>query len=1052
MDEDAPTPIYVDEQADAVLVTVGDETTRFPDLPAARRHAIGLARTHAPSVIVAGPPGTATAEDLPPEDRPAPPTSGDDRAPSARRPSPPPARRPALPTIGTLPARPGPPALGRSLLVGPGQDVPAPWAGCPVVEVTDRSLGTDALLEAVRAAHLARQATVFVVADGLDAPEPATTSEPFWSLPPDHDLFAEDTWELMVRNAVDLRSGAPTWPLLDAAVALGATIPADGEGDVLLPDGTAGVLDAGGLDLSLDLGDLCVVPAESIALGHLRPLRAEPLTSELDKSQRRAVAEPIMRSRIIAPAGSGKTRVLTERARHLVACGVPPEAIVMVAFNRRAREEMEDRTRDLPGLRISTLNALANAIVNGADGFARRGDRLATLDEMGVRDLLSSMLTFPRRANADPAASWIEALSSIRLGLRSPAEVEAEYGGDVEGLAAFLPRWRQALADRRQVDFDEQVALAVEALLTEPEVRATARRVVGVLLVDEYQDLNPAHMLLLRLLAGPALPIFGVGDDDQTIYGYSGATPQWLVRFDHYIPGSTHHALSTNYRCPVPVVAAASNLLTHNRFRVPKQIEAGPHAADGPTAMVVAAVDDPVAETVRLVRAALDAGAAPREVCVLTRVNALLAPVEVALREQGIAVTNRDAGNLLSRTGARAALAWFALATSGTLTEAAVRDAARRPSRGLSPKVIDWMAEQGSVDGLRRLASRLSDDRSADKVAGFAADLERMVARAARSSAPELLEAIRTELGLDQSLAALDAAKQGRNAAAHSDDLRALVALGRLHPEAATFLPWVRQALGQRSDAEGVSLSTIHKVKGLEWPHVVVHDASGGVIPHRLSTDVEEERRVFHVAITRASRTLAIVADASDPSLFLAELDAPAPARPDAPAADEPSAASSRTASAREGVAAEVGLRFAWGGYDCSVTSIEESAVTVSIGTSSLSIPFGSAIAVDGRSTVLDPAGSRPSARGPGRTRTGPSVPSGPVDEGVLAALTAWRLERSRADGVPAYVVANNKTLEAIAAAMPADERTLLAVAGMGPTRLELYGDEILAVLDQARS
>ena len=1042
MEELEATPIHVHAESGTWTVSFQGVDESFADQAAARRHAISLAKRHAPSVIVAGPPGTslAAADDAPSPTPPSEELPG--RASSPKRPAAP-RTRTAGPAV--LRASRGPLALGRSAIITGSQAVPDEWSGCPEIVVSARTLGTDELLEQVRIAHLTRTPTIFRVDGDLEAPAPTVDAEAVWSLAPDHDLFAEDAWELMVRNAIDLRSGAPVWPLLDAAVALGATHVGTDDADVTLPDGRPALLDGGPLDLSLG-AELVLVPALSIEAGSLQPVTDAPLTQALDPSQVAAVAEPIMRSRIVAPAGSGKTRVLTERARHLVASGVPAESILMVAFNKRAQEEMRDRTRDLGGVRILTLNALAFAIVSGTRGFAPRGGSPRTLDEMGARDLLASMVSFPRKANADPAAAWIEALSSIRLGLRDPREVEAEYGGDVAGLADLFPRWREALADRGQVDFDEQVYLAIEALLTEPDVREVARRSIGVLLVDEYQDLNPAHMLLLRLLAGPSLPIFGVGDDDQTIYGYSGATPEWLVDFDRFIPASTHHALSTNYRCPAPVVAAASNLLTRNRVRVPKVIEASPTAAEGPGSLVVVEAAEPVAETARRVLAALADGAAPRDVCVLARVNALLAPVEVALREQGVPVTNRDAGRLLDRTGARAALAWFALATSGKIDEAAIRDAARRPSRGLSPKVIDWMAEQSDAAGLRRLAGRISDAKSADKVAAFAADLERLTKRAARATAAEILEAIRTELGLDQSLAALDSSKQGRNAAAHSDDLRALVALGQLHPDAGTFLAWVRRALSQRSDPDGVTLSTVHKVKGLEWPHVVVHDASGGVVPHRLSTDVEEERRVFHVAITRAQRSLAVVAEAANASLFLAEL-----AEPGAPtSAPEPRTsgeARSSSAAKAEGVPAAVDLRFVWGGYDCVVTDLGESGVTASIGGSSTSIPYGSAISVEGRSSRLAPPGT--AARPKARARS--TAPVGPFDEGTFAALKAWRLERSKADGVPAFVVADNKTLEAIAAAMPTDERSLLAVAGIGPTKLELYGDEILAVLDQLR-
>jgi DNA helicase-2/ATP-dependent DNA helicase PcrA len=170
--------------------------------------------------------------------------------------------------------------------------------------------------------------------------------------------------------------------------------------------------------------------------------------------------------------------------------------------------------------------------------------------------------------------------------------VEDAYRGDLEGFAIFFPHYRQYLAEHNQVDFDEQIYLAIEVLLRDPRVRLAAEQCAEVLLVDEYQNLTPAHMLLLRLLAGPSLSIFGVGDDDQTIYGFSGATPEWLVRFEDHVPEAVHHALEVNYRCPAPVITAAFNLLSRNRVRVPKEIRPGPNNVRSAGSFAVAKVDD----------------------------------------------------------------------------------------------------------------------------------------------------------------------------------------------------------------------------------------------------------------------------------------------------------------------------------------------------------------------------------------------------------------------------------------------------------------------------
>src|SRR5205085_6714860 len=127
---------------------------------------------------------------------------------------------------------------------------------------------------------------------------------------------------------------------------------------------------------------------------------------------------------------------------------------------------------------------------------------------------------------------------------------------------------------------------AIEVLLRNPDVRRQVQRECRHLLVDEFQDLTPAQLLMLRLLSAPAYDVFGVGDDDQVIYGYAGADPEFLINYDRYFPGGTHHALATNYRCPAPVVRGSRNLLTYNRRRIDKDIVA--NNSDGELTTVTA--------------------------------------------------------------------------------------------------------------------------------------------------------------------------------------------------------------------------------------------------------------------------------------------------------------------------------------------------------------------------------------------------------------------------------------------------------------------------------
>jgi DNA helicase-2/ATP-dependent DNA helicase PcrA len=936
----------------------------------------------------------------------------------------------------------GPTALGRSVFLAPGVAPPHPWASSARILLNRASLANPETLHAVRRAYLRREPVVYEIDPALEIPERGTDEREVWDVPPEADFVAEATWRLARANAVDARDFTnPRWPLCAMALAAGAT---RGRGvDVVLPDGSVAWLDGGPLHLwpqgDERFGDAVVVPRIALTRGLLTPVAAQPPTAALAPDQLAAVADPSTRARIIAPAGSGKTRVLTERARHVLDSGAPADSLLLVAFNKRAQEEMRERTSDHPTLQIQTLNALALSILNGTNGFVSRGMRVQTISERDVRTIIAGYVKFPRKTNTDPCAAWIDALTEVRLGLRSPTVVEDDYQGDLEGFADFFPQYRQHLADHRQVDFDEQIYLAIEVMLRDPQVRLTAERRAQVLLVDEFQDLTPAHMLLLRLLAGPSLSIFAVGDDDQTIYGFSGATPEWLVEFENHVPDAVHHALEVNYRCPAPVVHAASNLLTHNTVRVAKVIRPGPTNVLGPNSLSVVKADDQVQHVTKHIRALLDAGAAPSEIAVLSRVNANLVPVQVALVEAGIPVSVRDGGEFLRGSGVESALAWLRLAVRPErLAGEDIGLAVRRPGRGIAPRVREWMGEQDSSDGLTRLAGRLDAAASA-KITDFVRDLDRVTAFAQQATTSTLIEFVRSVIGLDKALATLDGSHQGRNSPSSSDGLRSLIALGRQHTDPTTFDSWLKKSLSTLSDTSGVTLATVHRVKGLEWPHVVVYDASFTVFPHRLSVDVEEERRVFHVALTRCADSLLVTAEADSPSIFLDELDAPAtaPAREVRESIQRDSNADVRGTNP---VTAEVGLEFKWGGYEFTVREVNPDGMVVSTGDSRTTVlPFGWTITVGGRArTLVGPsvAKSRRAAAGPARQ----------VDADLYNALKSWRLEQSRADNVPAYVIFNDRTLEEISSVRPHTVGELLGINGIGPSKVDRYGDQILAL------
>jgi hypothetical protein len=362
----------------------------------------------------------------------------------------------------------------------------------------------------------------------------------------------------------------------------------------------------------------------------------------------------------------------------------------------------------------------------------------------------------------------------------------------------------------------------------------------------------------------------------------------------------------------------------------------------------------------------------------------------------------------------------------------------RRPSRGLPQWIDKWFRTSTMrILDLRGIGTRLEDPKVATKLDALADDLELVIAAAERGTTRSLLRVVKEQVGLGQAMSLLDAS----SSASHLDDLEALEQVADLHPDPAGFEPWLRQVLAAPVDPAGVTLATIHKVKGREWPHVVLFGVSDGIVPHRLSNDLEEERRVLHVGITRGHRHVAVLTDSTRPSPFLGELDgtasktrvrvertSTATTAPTATAATRRAASGAAKPAPKDPVVDAVvgaGVQLN-GGFDGTITEVAADSVLVTLTNgSAMRVRLGERVTAGGVRGVL---------------RT-------PADPAVLERLRAWRRDRAKADGVPPYVVLHDKHLEGLAAARPTSMTALAKVDGMGPRRLELYGDDLLALL-----
>lgn len=923
-----------------------------------------------------------------------------------------------------------------------------------------------------------RPVTVELGVEASELQRPVVEERAPWMLGPGFTPLLERLHFLVWANNWDVRSGEPIWWWSRKAERLGARI--GGRADVVTPQGVHAWAD-GGPRSPLDIP---VIHAQTIEGGQLT-LQPPAMASKvaLAQDQRAAVEHHTGPVRVIAPAGSGKTRTLGARLLHLVDDrGVEPQYVTAVAYNNRAAREMRERLqRD--DLSIRTIHSLGWAIIRDIRPDA------TLLSEREVRARLGALVPKRPRTNTDVIGPYLEGLAEITIALRDPGEVE-ESRTDAEGLAGIFPKYRALLARRNEVDYNEQIYGAVELLLADPGLRKRWQGRCRHLLVDEFQDLTPAYLLLLRLVASPEMSVFGVGDDDQTIYGYAGADPRFLIDFDKYFPGAGAGALTVNYRCPSDVVTAASRLLSHNRIRVPKTVEAFGDSAEGGFRIITPDRRAMAVEPAGIVSDWIEEGAPPGDIAVLARVNSALLPMLAALEKAGIPFRSQLDGDLLGRTTMRAALAWIRLALHPeSMSRRDLLEAVRRPARRIN-RLASELIPAGNTS-IRELAApgRGLDDRKATTWRRFVEAIEDGSRVAAQGNSGLLLDYLSGEVGLGRVAHSLDSKRGRADRSTHTDDLVALRRTATLYQDLATFETDLRRLLSREPPPPaGVTATSVHRVKGLEWERVIVFGVDQDLMPHVLAEDVEEERRVLHVAITRCRKEVVVVAERGRESPFLRELTrvyrqppaglptlrpAPHPETPMATEAgirhDDPAAGADEPYDAdlyealREwrlevarsnGVAAFVvfGNRTLREIARTQPRSESELLGVRGVGPRKLAEYGRDVLAIVASSGTDRPGPTDESPIRPSQPRTeatppDPLRPASPEDSVLFDALREWRLAMARRDQVPAYVISRNETLKEISRLRPRTEAELLAVPGIGPGRIARYGRDILELV-----
>lgn len=599
-------------------------------------------------------------------------------------------------------------------------------------------------------------------------------------------------------------------------------------------------------------------------------------------------------TQVIAPAGSGKTAVLIERVRELRRRGVPAAAIACLTFNRAAKDQLVARLQQagVGDVAAFTFHGLAYRILIDAGALSRETQigapplaqwrRLAAIAKDEVEDGIW--------IEPDNAA---ELLSEIKLRwLLTPARYAAGLVEDEEEepapltMAALYRAYEKAQRERGAVDFDDLILRAVLLLRSDQALRERWQTRYHQILVDEYQDIEPAQELIVRILVAPHDQLFCVGDEDQTLYSFRRASVERIVCLDQLYPGLQRAPFSTNYRCPTKVVEASAALIAVNQVRFPKPIEPNPTRTGQGSVNLRPYIrpDEDAAET-----AAELQGEQPAQVAVLARTTDALRPLALACAELGVAVDGSD--KLFELTGARLALQrhlHLALHPHQANAEL-ISQVCRTPGRGLGPG-----ADQRIAAKLRRgesFATAFAGVPPPRRGRGFLiAPGALFKALAASTEASTAISLLRSSGGLDEWFEQSD--KLGGPDRFEADVLAGaeLDAEGQTPAEFLAALSDQAEALRTIHAQGAIELLTIHAAKGRQWPRVILLACEEGILPHahaaKATPDaeargegIEAERRLAYVAFTRAQDHLDLHYARNRPSRFLEEARLPVTSR-----------------------------------------------------------------------------------------------------------------------------------------------------------------------------
>lgn len=599
-------------------------------------------------------------------------------------------------------------------------------------------------------------------------------------------------------------------------------------------------------------------------------------TANLNPQQREAIRYldgPLL---VLAGAGSGKTRVITQKIAYLVQdCGFAPQNIAAITFTNKAAKEMLERvTKLLPStpaenFQISTFHSLGVRILREEAktlGYKPRFSIFDSADCAGIiGDLAKSIDKSALRRLQSIISNWKNALIS-------PEAARQQTENEHEKLAAQVYlSYAATLKAYQAVDFDDLIRLPVELFEAHPEVAEKWQNRLRYLLIDEYQDTNAGQYRLLKQLTGLRCQFTAVGDDDQAIYGWRGADIENLKKLPSEFPQLKIIKLEQNYRSTVRILKAANNVIAHNENLFDKRLWSELGYGDPIT---VSACRDNDAEAVhiamKLQAHKFEHRSKFSDYAILYRSNHQARVIETQLREQRIPYLLSGGQSFFDKAEIKDITAYLRLLLNSDDDPAFIR-AATTPKRGIGAATLQVL---GTYAGERHLslfaalfeqgfAQRLQA-RQLEALLEFGHFINRIQSRATREPTPQVLADLLSAIDYETHLYDQEENRVAETRWANVQDL--INWLNKKGEEENKTLIELTQTIAlinlldkTQEDYDGVQLSTLHAAKGLEFKHVFLTGIEEGLLPHRESVEtgkVEEERRLMYVGITRAQRSL----------------------------------------------------------------------------------------------------------------------------------------------------------------------------------------------------